>query len=374
MSPPGARGDVLACRFRLDREVFRAEGATIFEAFDDVEQRRVEVEIATEPGGSQRAAAELAARLTGPHVLRVIATGETPDGHDFIVRETFLATAAEVLEERIELPTEEAVAWTLEICEAIAEAHAHDLAHGEVDLDAVVLAPGDGGDGAPVLKLRWNNGAKAGLSRDEVRRDLAGLGALLRALATGSVEPEAAPTLRSELAHAIARAEAKGDGGFANVAELARTLAPHAPPGHPSARVVTYLLTSAGVVGSAIPSPPGAPRATLDDWPRASLASSSATRRRRLAFALALLTLVGALFGGVIALWRSGRLLRTAASEPEPRLLVQTTLSEADTGTATRADNVTRRAVEDASRRRGPPRVPRPPLGPASDDGAQLRP
>ena len=74
-------------------------------------------------------------------------------------------------------------------------------------------------------------------------------------LATGQLdeETEGARTLPTDVSHAIARAFADEPDGFHNVVELARTLAPFAPPGHSSARTIAFILSRAGIVSSTIP-------------------------------------------------------------------------------------------------------------------------
>jgi len=148
------------------------------------------------------------------------------------------------------VPVPQAVAWTLEACEAIAEAHAIGMAHGDVRLDNVVLARGALD---PIVKVAWTSAAKAErAAREDVARDIAGLGSMLRVLTAGrtDIDSDGAATMPGELSQAVARALGQSaEGPFRNVAELARALAPFAPPDHGSARSVAFLLSRAGIVG-----------------------------------------------------------------------------------------------------------------------------
>jgi eukaryotic-like serine/threonine-protein kinase len=330
---PFALGDVVGERYRLDREAGRSEAGLVFEATDSVSQRRVAVEVATnieEPQARIRWArdAMMAQRLEGEHILKVLDVGTLPDGAPYAVREIAVATLASEVEARGALPPEEAVGWTLEACEAVAEAHALGMAHGDLGLDNVHLARGQNG---MTVKVAWTNAAKAErAAKEDVARDIAGLGALLRVLVTGRFDQDedGARTLPSKIAHVVARAVAQDtEGTFHNVAELARALAPAAPAGHGSARNVAFMLSRAGIVGGSIPLPPAsaADRSGLtDEWfGRASRRSSlgaahPAPNRRGMVFALVSLALVGFVLGGSWFLWQNGRLPHwTGAAPPE---------------------------------------------------------
>jgi serine/threonine-protein kinase len=272
-------------------------------------------------------------------VLRVLDVGTLPDGAPFAVRESALCTMAAELEVKGSLPVAQAVAWTLEACEAIAEAHALGMAHGDLRLDNVYLVRGTPD---PKVKVAWTSAAKAErAAKEDVARDIAGLGVMLRLLATGHVTDEdSATTLPSDVAHAVARALAKGaDGSFQNVSDLARALAPYAPQGHTSARNIAFMLSRAGIVGRPIPkeSAPRSARATsaaaapvadrasfTDEWfgkgNRTSLVGQVAPRsnHRATAFALVSIALVALVLGGSWLLWHDGKLPRwTGAAPPE---------------------------------------------------------
>lgn len=354
-------GDTLAERYRLDREGVRTEAGVVFDAVDLNLNRRVAVEIASsieEPKARRKWArdAMLAQRLEGAHVLRVLDVGNV-DGVPYAVREAGLCTMATEIEAKNTLPIPLAVAWTLEACEAIAEAHALGMAHGDLRLDNIYLVRGTP---EPSVKVAWTSAAKAErAAKEDIARDLAGLGVLLRVLATGRFgddEADGAPTLPTELAHAVARAlSIDPREKLQNVAELARMIGPFAPPGHPSARNVSFLMSRAGIVSGAIPgSPPSSTRRPIvtapapdradtsktadassstttdrlsftDEWfgrgARTSLAGRLApvpTRRARPAFALVSAALIALVLGGSWFLWQNGKLPRwTGAAPPD---------------------------------------------------------
>jgi serine/threonine-protein kinase len=100
--------------------------------------------------------ARAAARLAGPHVVRVVDSGELSeapfDKTPFLVME-FAAgkDLAEVLDEAMTLPVETAVRYTLQACEALAEAHARGLVHRDLKPSNLLL--GEASDGTPLVKL-----------------------------------------------------------------------------------------------------------------------------------------------------------------------------------------------------------------------------
>jgi serine/threonine-protein kinase len=76
--------------------------------------------------------AELAQKLTNPHVVRVLAEGEV-DGTPFLVMEYVQGlTLAQVVRTRGALPIAEAVDYVAQMLEALAEAHAKGIIHRDV--------------------------------------------------------------------------------------------------------------------------------------------------------------------------------------------------------------------------------------------------
>jgi serine/threonine-protein kinase len=367
--PPAShpRGTI-AGRFRVEREVRSTESGVVYDGFEIATGRNVTLEIAT--GLADEASrsrfvrdAVLAQRLDGEHVLRVVDAGALPDGVPWVAHERAVTSLADEILARGSIAPPIAVAWTLEVAEAVAEGHALGMAHGDVRPGTVFLARGRGE--IPAAKLSWTSAKKAErLAREDVARDIAGLGALLRMLLTGTLTPsepeddDAATTLPSELSHVVARAMTTDpEGRFANVAELARALAPFAPPGHESARNVSFMLSRAGIIGapmagtSAAPASAQAARANgperlSDEWFRPSRSSIVPRRRDRGGiFALVSLGLLALVGIATIALHRTGALPRWTGAAP-PLEFGETTLTSGEIDTVNDADRVTIDAVE----------------------------
>ena len=363
-SQSASAGDVIGDRYHLEREAVRTEAGIVFDATDLVLSTRVAVEVASsiiEPRARRKWTrdAMMAQRLEGEHVLRVIDAGALPNGVPFMVREVATKTLADEVATKGALPLSEAVAYTLEACEGVAEGHALGVAHGDLRLDNVHVAVGTDG---PVLKVSWTSAAKAeAAAKEDVARDIAGLGALLRVLATGrlDIQADGAATLPSELAHTVARALAEDpQGSFNNVSELAHALSPFAPPGHTSARKVALLLSRVGIVGAGMPrervtdpprislapvsrnNPGSSDRASLtDDWfgraSRTSLVGQLAPARskRGTAFAFVSIALVGLVLAGTWLLFQSGKLPRWSGAAP-PDEVGTTQVTNADPNAA----------------------------------------
>jgi hypothetical protein len=93
-------------------------------------------------------AAHASANLRGRHVARILDTGFTDEGWPFIATEQLDGrTHADELAARGRLPAEEAVRWVLQACEALAEAHALGIVHGDLkprNLFLAAAAPAEG--------------------------------------------------------------------------------------------------------------------------------------------------------------------------------------------------------------------------------------
>lgn len=330
-------GEIVNDRYHLGRELARTEVGVVFEAKDVELKRSVAVEVASsieEPRARRKwmRDAMIAQQLVGEHVLRILDVGESR-GVPFVVRETSTRTLAEELEDRGVIPIPEAVGWTLDACEAIAEAHAHGIAHGDVRIENIYLVAAIP---EPIVKVAWTSAAKAErAAREDVARDVAGLGAILRVLATGRASDDGkdhAPTLPDGLAHAVARALVQAsEGGFHSIAELARTLAPYSPPGHPAPRNIARILSRAGIVSGAVP-PADLPRTTddprghgrrvgrasfTDEWfGRTSYGPHGEPNGHGRGLALVSFALLAAVVMGTWLLWDRGMLPRWTSSAP----------------------------------------------------------
>ena len=347
-------GDSLAQRYHLEKASEHSEAGLVFDATDRHTNRRVAIEVATslrEPEAWARwqADALTAQKLEGAHVLRVFDVGVLANGVPYLVRERYLSTLAMELQVREHLPIPQAVAWTLEIAEAIAEAHANGDAHGDLRAGNVFVTRGRDG---VIVKVGWATAAKAeGAAKVDAARDIAALGAILRQLATGRPsESDGAPTLPTELAQAVARALTPDpSASFANVNEFAQSIAAYAPPGHPSSKTIAFLLSRAAR-SKPIQAVPVKPRSSMPSIPPVSLRDGWFDRpsrdaavavaadlapppkrpARSVAFAAVSVGLVAAVLAGSWLLFSSDKLPRwTGAAPPDEAPATTTEITSA---------------------------------------------
>ncbi|HMG19683.1 MAG TPA: protein kinase, partial [Kofleriaceae bacterium] len=272
-------------------------------------------------------AAQAAARLRGEHVARLIDVGVSSDGVPYLVTEPVRGVdlAAELARRGALIP-EEAVDYVLQACAAVAEAHAHGIAHGNLATASVLLTARP--DGTPLIKL-LGFGVPHGAS-DEIdpRVDLRALGAVLHECLTGrpavpagargaaaSEPPAMDPRIPTGLQAVVLRCLGVGGAGFGSVAELVAELAPFAHDRRAAGFLVertNQLAHGAGLEPHApdaylAASPPAAPPAP---WP----APPPSVRARRRYATIAVVAL-GASIGGIstAALVRHGRSRGSAA-------------------------------------------------------------
>jgi serine/threonine-protein kinase len=100
--------------------------------------------------GRFRREAQIAARLRSPHVVRVTDLGMTK-GVPYMVMELLKGQdLATVLEERGALPVATAVSYMIDVCDALAEAHANQLVHRDLKPANIFLAESRQG---PIIKV-----------------------------------------------------------------------------------------------------------------------------------------------------------------------------------------------------------------------------
>jgi serine/threonine protein kinase len=149
---PGHRaGDVIAGKYRLERELGRGAMGTVWLAMHTTLGQRVAIKlIAFEQSQSVEARrrfsleAKAAARLRSRHVVAVYDDGETPDGTPYIVMEYL---DGETLEERLERQPDmslgEAVRITSHVGRALARAHAQGVVHRDLKSGNIFIAKTD---------------------------------------------------------------------------------------------------------------------------------------------------------------------------------------------------------------------------------------
>jgi serine/threonine-protein kinase len=96
--------------------------------------------------------AKAAVRLKSEHVARVFDVGTADSGVPYLVMELLEGSdLAQIVEERGPLPIDEAVAYILQACEAVAEAHAIGIVHRDLKPRNIFVTTG--ADGKPLVKV-----------------------------------------------------------------------------------------------------------------------------------------------------------------------------------------------------------------------------
>ena len=139
-------GDVIADRYELEELVDQGGMSTVYRGHDRMLERKVALKILhshflDDPEYVERfrREARAVAQLSHPHIVTVIDRGSS-DGNQFIV---FEFVDGENLKQLIErtgpLPIERAIEIAIEIADALAFAHAHDLVHRDVKPQNVLV-------------------------------------------------------------------------------------------------------------------------------------------------------------------------------------------------------------------------------------------
>ncbi|XXX76404.1 serine/threonine-protein kinase [Sorangium sp. So ce134] len=152
-------GDVIAGKYRVERTI-GAGGMGVVLAAEHLElHERVALKLmrpeATESEEAMvrfRREARAAAKIKGEHVARVLDVGRLDGGVPFIVMEYLEGEdLGEVVTRQGALSVEDASAYVLQACEAIAEAHALGIVHRDLKPSNLFLARRL--DGSPLLKV-----------------------------------------------------------------------------------------------------------------------------------------------------------------------------------------------------------------------------
>jgi len=140
-TPAGVRpGDVLAGKYRIERVLGQGGMGVVVAAHhlqldEKVALKLLLPEALSNPEAVSRFAREAraAVKIKSEHVARVIDVGELPNGSPYMVMEYLEGSDLSVwLQQRGPLPTELAVDFVLQACEAIADAHVLGIVHRDL--------------------------------------------------------------------------------------------------------------------------------------------------------------------------------------------------------------------------------------------------
>jgi serine/threonine-protein kinase len=158
---PHGLGEILAGKYRVERLIGAGGMGLVLLATHTELDQLVAIKLMREeglhdPDARARFAREAKAvvRLKSEHVARVTDVGTLENGAPFLVMEYLEGRdLATVLDERGGggLPVDEAVAYLLQICEAVAEAHGTGIVHRDLKPRNVFVTTGV--DGKPLLKV-----------------------------------------------------------------------------------------------------------------------------------------------------------------------------------------------------------------------------
>ena len=228
-------------RYQLVR---RVRSTTFVQSYEAVHPRRggrflVDVLVGLRGEPEARAAFEreatLMASLRHPYVQPTLEIAGLPDGTPIAVSELPRGTTLQAwLDAAHDLPVEVALTVITALADALAAAHGHDVSHGDVSAENIVLVPGSGGAVVlPKLRgfgLRWAPGAlRVTTAMDARAADLAALAALAeRLLAPTGLNADAAERsflVGADVSAVLARARGEGGGErFASPVEFATAL------------------------------------------------------------------------------------------------------------------------------------------------------
>ncbi|HEU4533508.1 MAG TPA: serine/threonine-protein kinase, partial [Polyangiaceae bacterium] len=156
---PVRPGDLLAGKYRVERVLGVGGMGVVVAARHEALRQRVALKFLLPELGVEHEAIERFARearamasLRGQHVTRVLDVGTLESGAPYFVMEYLEGEdLARACRRRGALPADEAVAYVLQACEALAEAHRAGLVHR--DLKPANLFLTRGVDGAPFVKV-----------------------------------------------------------------------------------------------------------------------------------------------------------------------------------------------------------------------------
>ncbi|MCB9576347.1 MAG: serine/threonine protein kinase [Polyangiaceae bacterium] len=153
-------GTILADKYRVERVLGEGGMGVVLEAVQVDLERHVAIKLMhtsdrherEESLARFRREAKAAAKLRGDHVVRVLDVGKLDADTPYMVMELLEgADLRSTLDDRGPLPVQEAVAYLLQACEAMAEAHAKGIVHRDLKPGNLFVAKRP--DGRPVIKV-----------------------------------------------------------------------------------------------------------------------------------------------------------------------------------------------------------------------------
>ncbi len=159
MTEPVAAGQIVAGKYRVDRVIGHGAMGLVVAATHLALGRPVALKFLIGGGPSAHVQeqrflreARAASMLRSQHAGKVLDVGTLESGAPYIVMELLDGKdVAAVLRERGPLPIAEAVTYVLQVCEAIAEAHAAGIVHRDIKPANLFLTRGP--DGSPCVKV-----------------------------------------------------------------------------------------------------------------------------------------------------------------------------------------------------------------------------
>jgi eukaryotic-like serine/threonine-protein kinase len=154
-----APGTILLDKYRVERMIGQGGMASVVAAThlhlnEPVAIKMLLPEMAQNPVVVQRFVREAraAVRLKGEHVTRVLDVGTLPWGAPYMVMELLAGVdLAQLLKERGRLSPAESVDCVLQVCEALAEAHAAGIVHRDIKPSNLFITRRP--DGSPLVKV-----------------------------------------------------------------------------------------------------------------------------------------------------------------------------------------------------------------------------
>jgi serine/threonine-protein kinase len=156
---PVSTGDVVAGKYRVGRTLGLGGMACVVAATHETLGQRVALKVML-PAHLARADAverflregRAAAQLENHHICKVLDVGELATGEPYLVMEYLEGRDLEqVLSTRGALPVEDAIEIVVQVCSALAEAHAKGIVHRDLKPSNLFIAPK--ADGRPQVKV-----------------------------------------------------------------------------------------------------------------------------------------------------------------------------------------------------------------------------